>query len=710
MRLSPLLYRPFPSHQLISSSRLRSTCSRNSPTPLVAKRAFSTTPQRMFALTPYRPEQPRTFTHSKSLPRLPVPPLPATLDKYVTSLKPFLLDQAAREGKDERWVEEELGKRREMAIDFEGGLGKTLQERLKDVDRITPNNWLDDHFWLNVAYHSWRVPLPVNSNWWLLMKEDMQIPEEFRSSVPEKGQFTDWQIRRAAKVTQRLVDFKLRLDRQEILPDSSRAGPFEMHQYSRVFGVTRLPRHPSDTLVHSPHPHPAKHIVVMANDHFYSLDVVSSTGGGETGISPQELEKGLWGIAQDAMSRGPAETSIGVLSGDDRDSWTLAREHLLALSPKNRQSITKIEDSLFVLSLDSYTLKSPSFRTSYSDPSKPSTDLDAHIRNASTAGGSGKNRWWDKAVGIHVESNGRASMVGEHSPCDALIPSIVCDYALAEDLDPTTPSQREKAGEAEGPFEWVTDEKVKEMAEKATETVEGIAKDSEGRMLWFDEYGAGWIKNVGKHSPDAYLQMALQLAFHKTHNRPTATYETASTRLFSRGRTEVIRTFSEATWKWVKAMREGNTDPKTLYALLSAATKNHNTLTRESSTGRGIDRHLMGLRLLLRPDLKESHPLFEDELFGKSQEWVLSTSGLSAGDRFYGTGFGAVYPNGYGINYLAGDKLVKFGIESKVSNPETSTETFRENLVQALREMREVCEKGIPPPPSPAAEGEKPKL
>ena len=58
----------------------------------------------------------------------------------------------------------------------------------------------------------------------------------------------------------------------------------------------------------------------------------------------------------------------------------------------------------------------------------------------------------------------------------------------------------------------------------------------------------------------------------------------------------------------------------------------------------------MGLRLLLRPDLQESHPLFDDELFGKSQEWVLSTSGLSAGDRFYGTGFGAVYPNGYGIN------------------------------------------------------------
>ncbi|GAA5932375.1 choline/carnitine O-acyltransferase [Sporobolomyces koalae] len=676
-----------------SFTRRRPTC-----------RPLSSTSTRMFALTPYRSEQPRTFALSKSLPRLPVPPLAATLDKYLISLRPFLLDQAARQSEDAQWVERELAKRRELADSFQNGLGKVLQERLKDVDRMTPNNWLDDHFWLNIAYHSWRVPLPVNSNWWLLMKEDHSIPAEFRASIPDKGQFTDWQIRRAAKLTQRLVDFKLRLDRQEILPDSSRAGPFEMHQYSRVFGVTRLPLHPSDTLAHAPHPHPAKHIVVMAHDHFYSLDVVSADGNA---VSPAELERGLWAIADDATRRGPAETSIGVLSGDDRDSWTTSREHLLALSPTNRASVTRIEDSLFVLSLDPYTLKSPTFTTSYSDPSKDSTDLDAHIRNASTAGGSGKNRWWDKAVGIHVESNGRASMVGEHSPCDALIPSIVCDYALAEDLDPSSASQRgQSASTVDGPFEWVIDDRIKQAADKATKTVEEIAQDSEGRMLWFDEYGAGWIKNVGKHSPDAYLQMALQLAFHKTHNRPTATYETASTRLFARGRTEVIRTFSEDSWKWVKAMREGQTDHKTLYSLLSAATKTHNTLTRESSTGRGIDRHLMGLRLLLRPDLEESHPLFEDELFGKSQEWVLSTSGLSAGDRFYGTGFGSVYPNGYGINYLAGDKLVKFGIESKVSNPETSTETFRKNLVEALREMREVCEKGIPPP----ADGEKPKL
>lgn len=54
--------------------------------------------------------------------------------------------------------------------------------------------------------------------------------------------------------------------------------------------------------------------------------------------------------------------------------------------------------------------------------------------------------------------------------------------------------------------------------------------------------------------------------------------------------------------------------------------------------------------------------------------------------------FGAVYPDGYGINYMAGPHELKFGIESKVSCPKTSTYDFKKDLLKSLREMRAVCE------------------
>lgn len=130
-------------------------------------------------------------------------------------------------------------------------------------------------------------------------------------------------------------------------------------------------------------------------------------------------------------------------------------------------------------------------------------------------------------------------------------------------------------------------------------------------------------------------------------------------------------------------------------------------------TGRGIDRHLLGLRLMMQPEEGEHHELFDDLLFTDSQTWKLSTSALSAGDQFRGTGFGTPEHDGYGINCvyfsasscvtclrrrtdLAGPSVIKFGIESKHSCSLTSTQEFKAAISAALLDMREVC-RSMPP-------------
>ena len=137
-------------------------------------------------------------------------------------------------------------------------------------------------------------------------------------------------------------------------------------------------------------------------------------------------------------------------------------------------------------------------------------------------------------------------------------------------------------------------------------------------------------------APDAYIQMALQLAWYKNQNYFTATYETASTRIFENGRTETLRSFTNQSKAFVLNMLNPDIHPSLKYKLLVDATSVHNSNMRNASVGRGFDRHLLGLKLLLRDG--ESHEFFTHELFNLSSEWKLSTSGLSAGPRFKGTG------------------------------------------------------------------------
>ncbi len=51
----------------------------------------------------------------------------------------------------------------------------------------------------------------------------------------------------------------------------------------------------------------------------------------------------------------------------------------------------------------------------------------------------------------------------------------------------------------------------------------------------------------------------------------------------------------------------------TRLTLLRRAVQTHTTLSRQAATGHGIDRHLLGLRLMMRAALFED-PLFEREV------------------------------------------------------------------------------------------------
>ncbi|KAF9113171.1 hypothetical protein BGX27_002076 [Mortierella sp. AM989] len=607
-----------------------------------------------------------TLSLQHTLKKLPVPSLEETLTKYLRTIEPLA-------------TPEELERSKALAKDFvkPGGLGQTLQQRLLDVDRAAPNNWLDDTWWISKAYHEWREPLLVNSNWYILMKNEPDHPSVFYPTV-ENPAYSTFQVKRSAHVAQQLLDYLDALNSQQIPPEKTRAGPLCMNQYTHIV-ASRIPQHVCDRLTYTPFPTTSKHIVLIAEDQLFKVDVYSKDG---KRFLDGDMEKQFLNAIKQ-LKDIKASAPVGLLTCDHRDAWSVAREHLVVLDPKNRESLQLVEDALFCITLDSYAEPTKADRkTDYSEWAK----FGMH-------GHGGHNRWCDKSLNLVFERDGKFFCHGEHSPCDALIPALVMEVIVKK---PTELNAASSNADVEAPkhLAFVTDAKTQEHIKAASTTIEKLAKNSDCGIICFEEYGSDYIKKVVKASPDAYLQMALQLGYFKQMGQSCATYETASTRFFRNGRTETTRSLSSESLAFCKGMEDPSVKPEEKMKLLRAAIASHQQYQRDAANGKGCDRHLMGLRLCLQQG--ESHALFQEPIFTKSSSFLLSTSGLFAGDWFMGTGFGAMYPDGYGINYLSGGKVLRFGVESKFDSKITSTKEFGEHLRQALRDMRTVVEQTLP--------------
>lgn len=60
---------------------------------------------------------------------------------------------------------------------------------------------------------------------------------------------------------------------------------------------------------------------------------------------------------------------------------------------------------------------------------------------------------------------------------------------------------------------------------------------------------------------------------------------------------------------WLAAMRKESTSPEEKKKLLITAVKKHLNDAKDAGNGAGIDRHLLGLRLLVKPEDGGAYPL-----------------------------------------------------------------------------------------------------
>lgn len=148
-----------------------------------------------------------------------------------------------------------------------------------------------------------------------------------------------------------------------------------------------------------------------------------------------------------------------------------------------------------------------------------------------------------------------------------------------------------------------------------------LLNDVDLHIYIHDEFGKGLIKSC-RTSPDAFIQMALQLAYYNDTGRYQLTYESAMTRLYREGRTETVRSCSIESCDWVRSMIDKQCSNAERLKLFKRACDYHQTQYRMAMSGEGVDRHLFCLYVVSKY-LEIDTPFLKEIL---SEPWRLSTS------------------------------------------------------------------------------------
>lgn len=535
----------------------------------------------------------------ESLPKLPVPTLEETAARYLKSVHPLLSPK-------------ELDSTTKAVQDFvkPGGIGSKLQEKLL-ARREDPKhkNWLYE-WWNDAAYLTYRDPVVPYVSYFYSHRDDR------RRRDPSK---------RAAAISTSVLEFKKQVDSGTLEPEYMKKLPISMESYQWMFNACRIPARPADhPVTYSPTEN--KHILVIRKNQFFK--VLHEVDGQQ--LNTSELEQQFKRIYEKA-EKAPA---VGALTTENRDIWTDARAILLKAHSSNAAALKTIESASFVVCLD--------------DASPVTLEERAH----QYWHGDGQNRWFDKPLQFIINDNGTSGFMGEHSMMDGTpthrLNDYVNDLIVNNKLDFSEPSVRSNLPEPT-PIKFHITKEVQAEIERATKDFTEVIGAHELRVQAYQGYGKGLIKKF-KCSPDAYVQMIIQLAYYKMYGKNRPTYESAATRRFQQGRTETCRTVSDDSVAFCKAISDANVEDKDAVALFRKAINAHVEYITAASDGKGVDRHLFGLKKLLAPG-EELPAIYKDPAFSYSSKWFISSSQLSS-EYFNGYGWSQVVDDGWGIAYM----------------------------------------------------------
>ncbi|XP_059489582.1 choline O-acetyltransferase isoform X2 [Neocloeon triangulifer] len=532
------------------------------------------------------------------------------------------------------------------------------------------------------------LALPVNSN------PGMVLPPRSPMTLAE-------QCALAARLATGLLKHKEVLDHggiaQERATSREKGQPLCMTQFYRLLTTCRVPSVPRDMLITEPcSPRSQEHIIVACKNQFYVI-FLKKDG---CAVGEDLIAAAVQGIVKDATARSSMnglQPAVGLLTTDRRDTWAQVRE-LLAQSDKNCDNMELIQSSLALICMDDPLPTSFNYRAltdNYKGHKVGARDETNMAHQMIHGGGSAfntSNRWFDKTMQFVLSSDGVWGFCYEHSPAEGVAVVQLVEQLLKQTEEPLT--YPKTSIPAPQPLQWQLSGPLHQHIQNAASNVNSLLQDLDLYIYRFLGYGKDSIK-LCKVSPDAYIQLALQLAYFRLNQKLTATYESAGTRRFRMGRVDCIRSASLEAMAWVEAMcrleAEGaaSNHSEMCLELYDKAVAKQTLEMVDNILGQGIDIHLLGLNKAAKENLHSEPEIFLDKAFSKLNHFSLSTSQVSTvSDSFMG--YGPVVHDGYGASYNPRKDSIIFCLSAFKSCESTSTWKFANSLEKSLLSMQQL--------------------
>jgi len=597
------------------------------------------------------------YCEYEELPKLPLPPLADTLAQYLDNVKPVVSEATFNQTKQ---IVEKFG--------MKDGVGEKVMMLLEEKQEKL-DNWASD-YWLNDMYLNQRLPLPVNSN------PGMVFPRKKFNNVTQMLSFS-------ARLVVGFLKYKIRLDKHALVQDKAASRepgqPLCMAQYYRILTTYRQPGKEQDRQVsRGADAKDEEHIVVGRKGYWYSIPV--KTAGKWAAV--EDIFAGLMDVWENSENSDISKDHerVAFLTSMERNTWAEAY-NTLAKHKGNEANLKTIADSLLIVCLDEDT----------QNPSDTQRSMKEMFRQMLTGSGSrcnGSNRWYDKTVQLVVGLDGVCGLCYEHSSSEGIAVVQLLEGVL-KDLETkgTLPIAYHPESAKFNKMEWVLDENMKNNIETAIVDIDKLDRNNDLEVFQFSNYGKDFIKSC-RCSPDAWLQMSLQLTMLKINGNIVPTYESASTRRFRLGRVDSIRASHPEALAWCKSM-VSDKNKEDRRKLFEYAMKKQTKVMVDNILGNGLDVPLLGLREGIKEaGLWDHQDLFTHESYTKVNTFTLSTSQVPIGLSPSFMGYGAVVPDGYGVSYNPYPDSFIFCICSFHSCSKTDSRRFASVLQESLKEMK----------------------